>query len=110
LPRIQHYLGPLFKKSKYQPGGGALKITAEEKPVSLSALKQHGLTREYDKACAALLLFFSYHEAGKRGRGPYPAHYFGQGLTPELHAAIDPACDYLLKYGLLLVEKGMLSE
>lgn len=108
--KIQHYLGTLFIKTTKQPGGSVNVETKESKPVSLSALKQHGLANpDVQKACSSLLRFFCYQDAGGRGRGPYPASYIGGYLRDDEMAAIRPAYDLLDKYGLLLVEKGLLS-
>jgi hypothetical protein len=62
------------------------------------------------KACSSLLLFFSNANAGGRGKGPYEALYYGGALTDEQLDRVRPAYDLLNKYGLLLVEKGMLAK
>jgi hypothetical protein len=111
LPKIQHYLGPLFVKTTKQPGGGDVIETKESKPVSLTALNAVGLSNpDVSKACGSLLLFFSYFKAGGRGQGPYPSEYHGAALNQDQLAVIRPAYDLLDKYGELLVEKGMLAE
>ncbi len=110
-PQIQHYLGPLFLKTTKQPGGSVTIETKEAMPVSLAALKRHGLANsDMQKACSSLLLFFSYFDAGGRGRGPYPAQYHGGYLDNAQMDAIRPAYNFLDRYGLLLVEKGLLSD
>lgn len=110
LPKIKHYLGTLFLKSTKQPGGGATHETKESMPVSLTALKSHGLSNpDVQKACQSLLLFFSYFKAGHRGQGPYPSYYAGGHLQDGEMAAIRPAYDLLDKYAELLVEKALLA-
>lgn len=110
LPRIRHYLGPLFLKSTKQPGGGVNLETKESMPVSMSALRSHGFSdSDVQAACRSLLLFFSYFNAGGRGQGPYPSHYAGAYLNDKEMAAIRPAYDLLSKYAELLVAKEMLA-
>lgn len=110
LPRIKHYLGPLFVKSTKQPGGGANLETKDSMPVSLAALNSHGFSDpDVEKACRSLLLFFSYFQAGDRGQGPYPSYYAGGHLQGGEMAAIRPGYDLLDKYGALLVEKRLLA-
>ena len=111
LPKINHYLGALFKKTTKQPGGGVTIETKESTPVSLSALRKTGVNNpDVRKACGSLLLFFSYFNAGDRGMGPYQPNYHGARLDDAQLATIRPAYDLLEKYGLLMVEKGLLAE
>jgi len=111
LPKINHYLGGLFKKTTKQPGGGVSIEMKESTPVSLSALRKTGLNSpDVRKACGSLLLFFSYFKAGDRGMGPYEPYDNGARLDDSQLATIRPAYDLLEKYGLLLVEKGLLAE
>jgi hypothetical protein len=111
LPKINHYLGPLFKSSFKQPKGAT---TTEEKasgPVSYSALMASGVNNnDVRRACGSLLLFFSYFKAGGRGQGPYESGYNGAVLDDRQLDSVRPAHDLLDKYGLLLVEKGMLAK
>jgi hypothetical protein len=110
LPRIKHYLGPLFVRSTKQPGGGANRETKDSMPVSLAALRAHGFSNtDVEKACQSLLLYFSYFKAGGRGQGPYPSYYAGGHLQDSEMAAIRPAYDLLDKYAELLVDKKMLA-
>jgi hypothetical protein len=112
LPKIQHYLGVLFKHSPRQIVRGSVVGVKDSGPVSLSGLKSFGsggLGDDYQKETQGLLLFFSYYEAGGRGSGPYPAGYAGGHLDAVKQDAIRPAYLLLEKYGLLLVEKGMLA-
>lgn len=111
FPKINHYLGALFKKTTKQPGGGVTIEMDESTPVSLSALQKTGVNHpDVRKACGSLLLFFSYFNAGGRGMGPYQPNYHGARLDDTQLATIRPAYDLLKKYGLLLVEKGLLAE
>ncbi len=111
LPEIKHYLGPLFKSSAKQPQGTGTKEEKESGPVSYSALMACGVGNpDIRKACGSLLLFFSYTKAGGRGIGPYEALYNGAVLTDEQLDRVRPAYNLLDKYGLLMVEKGMLAK
>ncbi|MEO8270225.1 MAG: hypothetical protein ABI557_10925 [Aureliella sp.] len=110
LPKIKHYLGPLFVKSTKQPGGGVNVETKESMPVSMRALRSHGFSdSDVQAACRSLLLFFSYFKAGDRGQGPYPSYYAGAYLNDKEMAAIRPAYDLLSKYAELLVAKELLA-
>lgn len=111
-PKIQHYLGVLFKHAPRQIVRGSVVGVKEAGPVSLSGLRSlggGGLGSDYQKETQGLLLFFSYYEAGGRGSGPYPAGYAGGYLDSNKENAIRPAYLLLEKYGDLLVEKGMLA-
>ncbi|MBN8600638.1 MAG: hypothetical protein J0M26_06405 [Planctomycetes bacterium] len=112
LPKIQHYLGVLFKHAPRQIVRGSVVGVKDSGPVSLAGLRSlggGGLGNDYQKATQGLLLFFSYYEAGGRGSGPYPARYAGGYLDSDKEDAIRPAYLLLEKYGDLLVEKGMLA-
>lgn len=112
LPKIQHYLGVLFKDKKENMLGGGISGSKKSGPVSFAALQTlgtNGLGTPEEKMMQGLLVFFSHHEAGGRGRGPYPAQYLGGTLSESDTMSIRPAYLLLQKYGLLLVEKGLLA-
>jgi hypothetical protein len=110
LPEIKRYLAPLFQSAFSQPSSrSAQEMTSEKKPVSLTKLGGAGALRESVDGLGRL----HYVIVGMRDRdnGVFRSGYIGGAYNIESDIETSrKAQGFLLKYGDLLVEKGMLSQ
>lgn len=113
LPQIRRYLAAFLAEGYAQPiQRGNMRVTAEKGPMSLSALRSAGALQE-DASGLTRLMYIVDQQNNDRPRGgfpPYAGNVPGGLISQKDVPFVKTAQGYLIKYGDLLVEKGMLRR
>lgn len=108
LPQIRKYLPAFLAEGYTQPDQyGAASPTSKKGPMSLSAMRSAGALRE-DVGGLSRLNIIASGSRNDRPVGGFPPWY-GNVVSEKNIPYVQTAQKYLLKYGDLMVEKGLLA-
>ena len=109
-PKMQGYLTPFTADGFMQPEGNGYVRTAERGPVSFAALEGSGKLEKTIQALQALSPMRIGSDKNDRPLGGFPSYRPGiDGWTNEMQETTSQVQDFLIRYGEIMVEKGLLA-
>lgn len=111
LPEIRRLLHPFITPGIFQPSRNGFDGRYRPESMSLTAIASTGALQKTDKGLAELYRVGGSEFTAMRGLGSFPAHN-NQNFKRDasVRARVERAQELLLKYGDLLVEKGILLD
>ncbi len=109
LPEIRSLLSPFIHESMFQPKRGRLSSADASGPISLSLLQGTGFLNPTSGSREGLYFMISGNRTDPRPLGSFPRYRGGAQDWDNVHPTIKRAQDLLIKYGGLMVEKGLLA-
>ncbi len=109
LSEIKSLLKPFITPGRFQPNGHILQLSTKTEPISLSKLNGAGVLAPTVLAQQKLWGLISANRADERPLGAFPPYVGGYQNWVNTQQTIARAQELLIKYGELMVEKGMLA-
>lgn len=110
LPEIRSLLKPYISDGSTQPQGRHFaRIGGKPSPVSLGRLQASGALQPTDAGQRTLYGVTSANRLNDRDLGAFPTYFGGEDDWRAKAATVQRAQELLIKYGNLMVEKGMLA-
>ena len=110
LPDIQSLLRPFITDGDTQPRGRQFARTGgRERPVSFAKLKATTALQTNDSSQRLLYSLTACNRTNDRDLGAFPSYFGGESDWKVKAPIIQKAQELLIKYGDLMVEKGMVA-
>lgn len=111
LPEIRRLLHPFITPGIFQPSRNGFDGRYRPESMSLTAIASTGALQKTDKGLAELFRVGGSEFTAMRGLGSFPAHNIQSfKRDASVRTRVERAQELLLKYGDLLVEKGILLD